>query len=85
MDNSRFQRYDGSGRPRAKADREDRLNVRSVVTAPDSSLLTIRFSPQVQVFNMTIDRRLVEQKLCSYRLLRYLPVTPAHCPAILKG
>ncbi|GFW39094.1 uncharacterized protein TNCV_1830861 [Trichonephila clavipes] len=42
VDNGRFQRHDGSGQPRATADREDRLIVRSAVTAPDSSLLTIR-------------------------------------------
>ncbi|GFW75935.1 HTH_Tnp_Tc3_2 domain-containing protein [Trichonephila clavipes] len=38
----RFQRHDGSSRSRVTADREDRLIVRSAVTAPDSSLSTIR-------------------------------------------
>ncbi|GFU19022.1 hypothetical protein TNCV_430621 [Trichonephila clavipes] len=42
MDNGRFQRHDGSGRPRATADREDKLISRSAVTAPESSLSTIR-------------------------------------------
>ncbi|GFU88304.1 HTH_Tnp_Tc3_2 domain-containing protein [Trichonephila clavipes] len=38
VNNGRFQRHDGSGRPRATADREERLIVRSAVSAPDSSL-----------------------------------------------
>ncbi|GFU79547.1 hypothetical protein TNCV_2844631 [Trichonephila clavipes] len=38
----RFQRHNGSGRPRATEDWEDRLIVISTVTAPDSSLSTIR-------------------------------------------
>ncbi|GFV31621.1 transposable element Tc1 transposase [Trichonephila clavipes] len=38
----RFQRHDGNSRPRATEDREDRLIVRSTVTAPDSLLSTIR-------------------------------------------
>ncbi|GFW89436.1 HTH_Tnp_Tc3_2 domain-containing protein [Trichonephila clavipes] len=42
VDNSRFQRHDGSGQPRATADREVRLIVRPAVTVPDSSQLTIR-------------------------------------------
>ncbi|GFV67470.1 transposable element Tc1 transposase [Trichonephila clavipes] len=37
MDNGRFQRQDGSGRPRARADQDYKLTVRSAVTAPDSS------------------------------------------------
>ncbi|GFV95979.1 HTH_Tnp_Tc3_2 domain-containing protein [Trichonephila clavipes] len=36
--NSRFQRHDGSGRPRTTVDREARLIVRSAVTIHDSSL-----------------------------------------------
>ncbi|GFV44386.1 transposable element Tcb1 transposase [Trichonephila clavipes] len=42
MDSGRFQCHDGSGRPKATADREDGLTIRSVVTALDSSLSTIR-------------------------------------------
>ncbi|GFU19140.1 HTH_Tnp_Tc3_2 domain-containing protein [Trichonephila clavipes] len=37
VENCRFQRHDGSGRPRVSADREDKLIVRSAVTASDSS------------------------------------------------
>ncbi|GFW70005.1 HTH_Tnp_Tc3_2 domain-containing protein [Trichonephila clavipes] len=33
MDSGRFQRHDGSGQPRDTADQEDRLVVRSAVTA----------------------------------------------------
>ncbi|GFX33001.1 probable protein phosphatase CG10417 [Trichonephila clavipes] len=44
--NFRFSEYwkhrDGSGRPRTTADEEDRLIVRSAVTAPESSLSTIK-------------------------------------------
>ncbi|GFU31085.1 transposable element Tc1 transposase [Trichonephila clavipes] len=40
--NGRFQRHDGSGRPRAIADREDRLIFISAVIAPDSSSSAIR-------------------------------------------
>ncbi|GFW49792.1 HTH_Tnp_Tc3_2 domain-containing protein [Trichonephila clavipes] len=40
--NGRFQRHDGSGRPRATADREDRLIFISAVIAPDSSSSAIR-------------------------------------------
>ncbi|GFX82561.1 hypothetical protein TNCV_2167091 [Trichonephila clavipes] len=36
-DNGRFQHHDGSGRTRATTDGEDRLMVRSAVTAPVSS------------------------------------------------
>ncbi|GFU20941.1 hypothetical protein TNCV_3005111 [Trichonephila clavipes] len=41
-DSGRFQRHDGSRLPKATANRENRLTVRSVVTVPDSSLSTIR-------------------------------------------
>ncbi|GFW20587.1 HTH_Tnp_Tc3_2 domain-containing protein [Trichonephila clavipes] len=41
VDNGRFQRHDGSSRPKATADREDRLTVRSTVIAHDSSLSAI--------------------------------------------
>ncbi|GFU20221.1 HTH_Tnp_Tc3_2 domain-containing protein, partial [Trichonephila clavipes] len=60
MDNGRFQLHDGSGRPRATADREDRLIVRSAVTAPYSSLSTIRRKTHTRVFPMTIHRWLIE-------------------------
>ncbi|GFY04723.1 HTH_Tnp_Tc3_2 domain-containing protein [Trichonephila clavipes] len=42
VDNGRFQCHDGSGGPRATADQEDRLIVRSVVTAFELSLRTLR-------------------------------------------
>ncbi|GFW54957.1 HTH_Tnp_Tc3_2 domain-containing protein [Trichonephila clavipes] len=42
VEKSKFQRLDGSDRPRTMADREDRLIVRSAVAAHDSSLSTIR-------------------------------------------
>ncbi|GFY02342.1 uncharacterized protein TNCV_3502241 [Trichonephila clavipes] len=41
VDKSKFQLHDGSGQPRATADLEDRLTVRSAVTAPYSSISTI--------------------------------------------
>ncbi|GFS75947.1 transposable element Tcb1 transposase [Trichonephila clavipes] len=41
VNSGRFQRHDGSGRPRTTADQEDRLIVKSAVTALDSSLSTI--------------------------------------------
>ncbi|GFW56945.1 HTH_Tnp_Tc3_2 domain-containing protein [Trichonephila clavipes] len=40
VDNGRFQRHDGSGRP--WVDQEDRLIVKSTVTVPDSSLSALR-------------------------------------------
>ncbi|GFV62118.1 hypothetical protein TNCV_4109211 [Trichonephila clavipes] len=43
----RFQCHDGSGRPSATADREDRLIARSAFTRPDSSLSTIRSTNSV--------------------------------------
>ncbi|GFW75901.1 HTH_Tnp_Tc3_2 domain-containing protein [Trichonephila clavipes] len=42
VENGRFQGYDGSGRPKTTEDQEDRLIVRSAVTASNSSLSTIR-------------------------------------------
>ncbi|GFW38348.1 hypothetical protein TNCV_1332011 [Trichonephila clavipes] len=47
----RFQRRDGSGRPRATADIEDILTVKSAVTASDSSLSTIRPDCEPIVFS----------------------------------
>ncbi|GFV33978.1 HTH_Tnp_Tc3_2 domain-containing protein [Trichonephila clavipes] len=60
VENDRFQRHDGSGQPRATADREDRLIVRSAVTPSDSSLLSIRYTTRTRVSTMTIQRRLIE-------------------------
>ncbi|GFV77220.1 HTH_Tnp_Tc3_2 domain-containing protein [Trichonephila clavipes] len=78
-DNGRFQRHDGSGRPRAPIDQEDRLIFRSAVTALDSSLSTVRRTTCTRVSTMTIYRRLIERNLRSYRQIRPLPFTPAHC------
>ncbi|GFV36534.1 HTH_Tnp_Tc3_2 domain-containing protein [Trichonephila clavipes] len=55
-ENGRFQRHDGSGHPRVTADREVRLIVRSDVTAPDSSLSTIRRATRIRVSSVTIHR-----------------------------
>ncbi|GFT14453.1 transposable element Tcb1 transposase [Trichonephila clavipes] len=79
----RFQRHDGSDRPRVIADRDDRLIVISAVTTPDSSLSTIKLVTRTLVSTTTIHRRLIERNLFSYRLLRQLPLTPAHCQARL--
>ncbi|GFW84345.1 HTH_Tnp_Tc3_2 domain-containing protein [Trichonephila clavipes] len=57
----RFQRHDGSGRPRATADQESILITRSGVTALDSSLSTIRRTTRTRVSTMNIHRRLIEQ------------------------
>ncbi|GFX38160.1 HTH_Tnp_Tc3_2 domain-containing protein [Trichonephila clavipes] len=84
VDRGRFQRHDGSGRSRATADREDRLIVRSAVTASDPSLSTIRRTIRTRVSTMTIYRRLLERILRSYRPLRHLPFTPACCRARLQ-
>ncbi|GFS56436.1 HTH_Tnp_Tc3_2 domain-containing protein [Trichonephila clavipes] len=56
VNNCRFQRHDGSGRPRAQADREDRLIVKSAVTAPNSLLSSIRRAARIRVPTMTIHR-----------------------------
>ncbi|GFX72476.1 HTH_Tnp_Tc3_2 domain-containing protein [Trichonephila clavipes] len=63
VDIGRFQRHDGSGRPRAREDREDRLIVRSAVTVPDSSLSVIRRATRTSVTFMTINKRLIERNL----------------------
>ncbi|GFX61079.1 HTH_Tnp_Tc3_2 domain-containing protein [Trichonephila clavipes] len=85
LDNGRFQCHDGSGQPRATADREDRLIVRSAVTISDSSLSTVsQATTRTRVCNTTIHRQLMEQNLRSYRPLHHLPLTPAHCRARLQ-
>ncbi|GFW09415.1 HTH_Tnp_Tc3_2 domain-containing protein [Trichonephila clavipes] len=77
-------RLDGSGLPRATADRVDRLTVRSAVTAPDSLLLTIRREARTRVSTIAVHRQLIEQNLRLYRPLCHLPLTPAHCRARLQ-
>ncbi|GFW51556.1 HTH_Tnp_Tc3_2 domain-containing protein [Trichonephila clavipes] len=84
VDNSIFQCQDGSGRPRATADREDRLVVKSAVTASASLLSTIRRAIRTQVSIMTIHRWLIDRNLRAYRALRRLPFTPVHCRARLQ-
>ncbi|GFU07290.1 SCAN domain-containing protein 3 [Trichonephila clavipes] len=76
VENRRSQRHDGSGQPKATAYRDDRLIVRSAVTAPDSSLSTIRRVICSRVSTMIIQRRLIERNLRSCRPLRHLPLTP---------
>ncbi|GFY13992.1 HTH_Tnp_Tc3_2 domain-containing protein [Trichonephila clavipes] len=83
-DNGRFHDHDGRGRPRVTSDREDRLIVRPSVTAPDSSLSTIRRATRTRVSTMTIHRRLIELNLRSCRPLHHLPLTPAHCRVRLQ-
>ncbi|GFT70927.1 hypothetical protein TNCV_694621 [Trichonephila clavipes] len=60
---ARFQCHDGAGRSKTTSDRKDRFIVRSVVTATDSSLSTIRRATRPQVSTVTIHRRLIEQNL----------------------
>ncbi|UYV84811.1 hypothetical protein LAZ67_X003588, partial [Cordylochernes scorpioides] len=68
----------GSGRPRATTEREDRAIVRMAVAAPESTLSTIQRVTGTQVSKMTINRRLRERKLRARRPLRCLPLTPVH-------
>ncbi|GFY05581.1 HTH_Tnp_Tc3_2 domain-containing protein [Trichonephila clavipes] len=75
VDNGRFQSHD---RFRVI------LIVRSAVTAPNSSLSTIRLVTLTRIFTMTIHKRLIEQNLLSYRPLRLLPLMPAHNRARLQ-
>ncbi|GFX38103.1 transposable element Tcb2 transposase [Trichonephila clavipes] len=84
VDRGRFQLHEGSGRPTATEDRQDRLIVRSAVTALDSSLLNIRRTTRTRVSTMDIHRWLIERNLHLYRPFRHLPFTPAHCSARLQ-
>ncbi|GFW54518.1 HTH_Tnp_Tc3_2 domain-containing protein [Trichonephila clavipes] len=60
VDNGRFQRHDGIGRSRVRADQKDRFIVKSAVTALDLSLSTIRRTTRTRVSTMNIHRRLIE-------------------------
>ncbi|GFT67762.1 HTH_Tnp_Tc3_2 domain-containing protein [Trichonephila clavipes] len=82
--NGIFQRRDCSDSPKATADREERLIVRSSHTWSDSSLSTIRRATRTRVFTMTIRRRLIDRHLLSYRSLRHLPLTSVHFRARLQ-
>ncbi|GFU52882.1 HTH_Tnp_Tc3_2 domain-containing protein [Trichonephila clavipes] len=66
VDGGRFQRHDGSGLPMATEDKDDKLIVRLVIAALDSSLSTIRRMTRTRVSTMTIHRRLIERNLRSY-------------------
>ncbi|GFS54143.1 HTH_Tnp_Tc3_2 domain-containing protein [Trichonephila clavipes] len=65
MDRGRFQRHDGSGRPRATAE-QDRLIIRSAVTALDSSLSTVRLFSDESCFRLCID----DHRSCVWRRQR---------------
>ncbi|GFW34406.1 HTH_Tnp_Tc3_2 domain-containing protein [Trichonephila clavipes] len=84
VDSGKFQLRDRSCRPRARADRQGRFTVNSAVTAPDSSLSTIRRATRTRVPTMGIHRRLIERNLSTYRPLRHLPITPACCQTRLQ-
>ncbi|GFT28046.1 transposable element Tc1 transposase [Trichonephila clavipes] len=57
---------------------------RSAVTAPDSSLSTIRRATRTRVSTRTIHRRLKERNLRLYPPLHNLPISAAHCRACLQ-
>ncbi|UYV83554.1 hypothetical protein LAZ67_23001451, partial [Cordylochernes scorpioides] len=78
VNNGKMQRQDGSGRPRATTEWEDRAIVRMAVAAPESTLSTIQRVTGTQVSKMTINRRLREQNLRARQPLRCLPLTPVH-------
>ncbi|UYV82646.1 hypothetical protein LAZ67_22000361 [Cordylochernes scorpioides] len=78
VNNGKMQRQDGSGRPRATTEREDRAIVRMAVAAPESTLTTIQRVTGTQVSKMTINRRLRERNLKARRPLRCLPLTPVY-------
>ncbi|UYV82659.1 hypothetical protein LAZ67_22000420 [Cordylochernes scorpioides] len=78
VNNGSIQRQEGSGRPRATTEREDRAIVRTAVAAPESTLSTIQRVTGTQVSKMTINRRLRERNLKARRPLRCLPLTPVH-------
>ncbi|UYV61580.1 hypothetical protein LAZ67_1005361 [Cordylochernes scorpioides] len=78
VNNGSMQRQDGSGRPRATTEREDRAIVRMAVAAPESTLSTIQRVTGTQVSKMTINRRLRGRNLRARRPLRCLPLTPVH-------
>ncbi|GFU51091.1 HTH_Tnp_Tc3_2 domain-containing protein [Trichonephila clavipes] len=63
---------------------EDRLIVRSAVTALDSSLSTNRRAIRTLVSTITNHRQLIERNLCLYRQLHHLLLTPAYCRARLQ-
>lgn len=58
---------------------EDRVIVRSAVTAPDYSLSTIKRAIHTRVCTMSIHRRLRSWNVCSFWSLRHMLLKPAHC------
>ncbi|GFV62196.1 HTH_Tnp_Tc3_2 domain-containing protein [Trichonephila clavipes] len=76
--------HDSSVQSRATADKEDILIAISAVTVPDSSLSTIRRVTRTRVSTIIIQKQLTQRNLRSYRPLRHLPLTPAHCVARLQ-
>ncbi|UYV61196.1 hypothetical protein LAZ67_1003785 [Cordylochernes scorpioides] len=78
VNNGSMQRQDGSGRPRATTEREDKAIVRMAVAAPESTLSTIQRVTGTEVSKMTINRRLRGRNLRARRPLRCLPLTPVH-------
>ncbi|UYV73539.1 Transposase [Cordylochernes scorpioides] len=84
VNNGSMQRQDGSGRPRATTEREDRAMARMAVAALESTLSTIQRVTGTQVSKMTINRRLRERNLRARRPLRCLPLTPVHLQVRLQ-
>ncbi|GFY20556.1 hypothetical protein TNCV_211881 [Trichonephila clavipes] len=69
---------------RITADRNDRLIVRTAVTAPDSYLSAIKRATCARVSTMIIHKKLIEQNLRSYQQLSHLSLTHGQCRARLK-
>ncbi|GFS98814.1 transposable element Tc1 transposase [Trichonephila clavipes] len=73
VDRGRFERPNGSDQPRATADRDDRLSVRSIVTTPDSSLSTIRRATRLRV---RVWRRLRQRVDPAFTIVRHTYLQP---------
>ncbi|GFU92568.1 HTH_Tnp_Tc3_2 domain-containing protein [Trichonephila clavipes] len=68
----------------ATVDREDRVIFRLAVTAPESSLSTIRSATHTRMTIITIHAPLIKHHLNLYQPLRHLPLTPAQCQVRLR-
>ncbi|GFW61238.1 HTH_Tnp_Tc3_2 domain-containing protein [Trichonephila clavipes] len=77
VDSGRFQRYDGSDKPRATEDWKDILICQISCHKALFIVITHQTCEPLTVSTMTIHGRLIEQYLRSYRPLRNLPFTPA--------
>lgn len=84
VNHGRTQRREGSGRPRATTEREDRSLVRAALTDPDASLSSIQRATGASVSTRTINRRLRDRGLRSRRPLRRLPLTSVQRQARLQ-